>query len=214
MTTTWTDDVIEMLKKLRINSYLMSVKHKNRYIEFKEYSRYFDLPVIVLSIFSSTFISFQSVPEYDKIMVNTAISMFIAILTSIKLYLNLSDSINQSESLSQKFYLLSINIYKILELDEENRKCDGHVFLNETYSEYVKLLDSSNIFKTEIKKDMLIEDIKPFLKPCKPTKHNQTQTQPHSSSVNSVDENPTTLALMNEPDMIPEFGSYCPSSTV
>jgi hypothetical protein len=212
--TTWTDDVIEMLKKLRINSYLMSVKHKNRYIEFKECSRYFDLPVIVLSIFSSTFISFQSVPEYDKIMVNTAISMFIAILTSIKLYLNLSDSINQSESLSHKFYLLSINIYKILELDEENRKCDGHVFLNETYSEYVKLLDSSNIFKTEIRKDMLIEDIKPFLKPMKCTKNNQTQTQPHSSSVNSVDEKNTTLALMNEPDMIPEFGSYCPSSTV
>jgi len=148
-------------------------------------------------------------------MVNTAISMFIAILTSIKLYLNLSDSINQSESLSQKFYLLSINIYKILELDEENRKCDGHVFLNETYSEYVKLLDSSNIFKTDIKKDMLIEDIKPLLKPCKVTKNNQTQTQlALSSSVNSIDEKPTSLALMNEPDMIPEFGSYCPSSTV
>jgi hypothetical protein len=214
MTTKWTDDVIAILKKIRINSYLMSVKHKNRYIEFKEYSRYFDLPVIVLSIFSSTFISFQSVPEYDKIMVNTAISMFIAILTSIKLYLNLSDSINQSESLSQKFYLLSINIYKILELDEENRKCDGHVFLNETYSEYVKLLDSSNIFKTEIKKDMLIEDIKPLLKPCKPTKNNQTQTQlTPSSSVNSIN-NSTSLTIMNEPDMIPEFGSYCPSSTV
>jgi len=99
-------------------------------------------------------------------------------------------------------------------LDEENRKCDGHVFLNETYSEYVKLLDSSNIFKTEIKKDMLIEDIKPLLKPCKTIKHNQTQTQLYSSSVNSIDEKSSTLSIMNEPDMIPEFGSYCPNSTV
>jgi hypothetical protein len=86
--------------------------------------------------------------------------MFIAILTSIKLYLHLDTTINESGSLSQSFYLLSINIYKILELSEENRKCEGNQYLNEVYSEYIKLLDSSNLFKRDIKNDSMIMDIK------------------------------------------------------
>lgn len=160
----WSNDIIEILKKIRINSYLMSVKHKQRYNEFKDCSKYFDLPTIILSIFSSTFISFQGISTYKKVVVNTSISMFIAILTSIKLYLNLDSSINQSEKLSHEFYLLSINIFKMLELEESNRKVDASVFLNEIYSEYIKLLDSSNIFKKEIKGDALIEDIKSSIK--------------------------------------------------
>jgi hypothetical protein len=158
--TTWSKDIIDLLKKIRINSYLLSVKHRDRYNEYKECSKYFDLPVIILSIFSSTFISFNGISTSDKIVVNTAISMFIAILTSIKLYLHLDTTINESGSLSQSFYLLSINIYKILELSEENRKCEGNQYLNEVYSEYIKLLDSSNLFKRDIKNDSMIMDIK------------------------------------------------------
>ena len=160
MTTTWSKDIIDLLKKIRINSYLLSVKHRDRYNDYKECSKYFDLPVIVLSIFSSTFISFDGISTSNKIVVNTAISMFIAILTSIKLYLHLDTTINESETLSQSFYVLSINIYKILELSEENRKCEGNQYLNEVYSEYIKLLDSSNLFKRDIKNDSMIMDIK------------------------------------------------------
>ena len=184
MTTTWTPDIIAILKKIRINSYLLSTKHRDRYNEFKDCSRYFDLPVIILSIFSSTFISFNGVSVSNKIVVNTSISMFIAILTSIKLYLNLDSSINQSEQLSHEFYLLSINIYKILELNEDNRKCDGNQYLNEIYSEYIKLLDSSNIFKKDIKNDMMICDIK-SLKEISKNKAISSKLSDRSESTNS-----------------------------
>ena len=180
----WSNDIIEILKKIRINSYLLSVKHRQRYNEFKDCSKYFDLPTIILSIFSSTFISFEGISVYKKVVVNTSISMFIAILTSIKLYLNLDSSINQSEQLSHDFYLLSINIFKMLELDETNRKVDGSIFLNEIYSEYIKLLDSSNIFKKEIKGDALIEDIKLSIKT------GSTLLSKSSNSSNSSSENP------------------------
>jgi hypothetical protein len=156
----WTPDIIEILKKIRINSFLMSVKHKDIYQENKTCSQYFDLPVIVLSIFSSSLMSFSQVALDSKIIVNTSISMFIAILTSIKLYLNLNSSIQESEILSHQFYLLSINIYKMLELSESNKKCDGIQFLNDSYNEYIKLLDSSVLLKKSIKCDALTDDMK------------------------------------------------------
>ena len=160
MNTSWTSDIIEILKKIRINSFLMSVKHKDIYQENKTCSQYFDLPVIVLSIFSSSLMSFSQVALDSKIIVNTSISMFIAILTSIKLYLNLNSSIQESEILSHQFYLLSINIYKMLELSESNKKCDGIQFLNDSYNEYIKLLDSSVLLKKSIKCDALTDDMK------------------------------------------------------
>lgn len=160
MNNTFTPDIIEILKKIRINSFLMSIKHREIYQENKSCSQYFDLPTIVLSIFSSSLMSFNSVPLEKKIIVNTSISMFIAILTSIKLYLNLNTTIQDSETLSHQFYLLSINIYKILELSEDNRKCDGIQFLNDSYNEYIKLLDSSALLKKSLRCDALTDDMK------------------------------------------------------
>lgn len=186
---TFTPDIIEILKKIRINSFLMSVKHKEIYQENKSCSQYFDLPTIVLSIFSSSLMSFSSVPLDKKIIVNTSISMFIAILTSIKLYLNLNTTIQESETLSHQFYLLSINIYKMLELSETNRKCDGNQFLNDSYNEYIKLLDSSALLKKGIKCDALTDDMKLII-----SKARNGSVISSNNSLNSIDleknENP------------------------
>ena len=51
---TFTPDIIEILKKIRQDSFLMSLKHKEIYQNNKTTSQYFDLPTIVLSIFSSS----------------------------------------------------------------------------------------------------------------------------------------------------------------
>jgi hypothetical protein len=59
---------------------------------------------------------------------------------------------------------------------------------------------------------MLIEDIKPVIKPCKRTKNNQTQTQ-QELSTNSINTS-TALTIKNEPDMIPEFCSDYPNSVL
>ena len=127
--------------------------------------------------------SFSTVPLDKKIIVNTSISMFIAILTSIKLYLNLNTTIQESETLSHQFYLLSINIYKMLELSETNRKCDGIQFLNDSYNEYIKLLDSSALLKKSIKCDALTDDMKLINK--------NGSVLSSSNSLNSLDvENP------------------------
>lgn len=158
----WTRDIVDVLNKIRKNSYLLHRKHTKRYIEYRALSRYFDLPTIVLSVFSSSFSSLNVIGEQNKNVVVTGISMFIAVLTSIKLYLNLNNTINDENSLSKQYYTLSIDIYKILNLDENNRNCDAEQYLNDCYSQYVKLTEQSTILYHKIKKDELTIDLNGF----------------------------------------------------
>lgn len=160
----WNEEIVSLLDKIRINSFTLSEKHRRRYIKFTSLSKYFDLPVIVCSVFSSSFSSLGSVPPDNSQIITTSISMFIAIITSIKLYLNLSNNIHDEIKLSKEYYILSINIYKALNLKEEDRHNNGLEFLNDCYSNYIKLVEQSSLLKHNIKLDNLIKiDIKKYL---------------------------------------------------
>ena len=163
-TNNWNDNVMGILDKIRRNSYAMSEKHRKRYIEFSSMSKYFDLPVIVCSVFSSSFSGLNSVPVGKATMITTSISMFIAVLTSIKLYLNLSSNINEEISLSKDFYILSIDIFKITQLNQDDRHIDPLDFVNGCYSRYIKLIEASSLLRKNIKNDELVNiDIKRYI---------------------------------------------------
>jgi len=159
----WSADIVDVLQKIRKNAYSLHRKHTKRYIEYKWLSKWFDLPTIVLSVFSSSFSSLNVIDEQNRNLITTSISMFIAILTSIKLYLNLNNTINDENSLSKDYYTLSIDIYKILNLNEENRNCDAEQYLNDCYSKYVKLTEQSTILYKNIRRDELTIDMKGFV---------------------------------------------------
>ncbi len=160
----WNDEVISLLDKIRINSYTLSEKHRRRYVKFTSLSKYFDLPVIVCSVFSSSFASLGSVPMDKSQMITTSISMFIAVITSIKLYLNLSSNINDEISLSKEFYILSVSIFKMMRLREEDRHINALEFLNTCYNQYIKLIEQSSLLRHTLKKDELVNiDIKKYL---------------------------------------------------
>jgi hypothetical protein len=94
-------------------------------------------------------------PSNDKNQINLFISLFITILTSIKLYLNITSNLNNEVALSRDFYILSVDIYKNLNLRVENRP-DAVTFLNECYSQYIKLTEQSQLF-AKIKRDELLK---------------------------------------------------------
>jgi hypothetical protein len=156
----WTIDIIEILEKIRKNSYSLHNKHRRRYIKFKRLSKYFDLPILISSVFSSSFSSLNIIDSSISNIITTVISMFITILTSIKLYLNLNNMINEENSISKDYYILSIDIYKILLLEPKNRGVEPLQYLNDTYSTYCKLTESSSILYKNIKKDELVIDTK------------------------------------------------------
>ena len=139
----------------------MSEKHRARSVELNQLNKYFEIPVITCSIFSSSFISLGTIPEKQSQLIQVSISMFIAVLTSIKIWLGLTKQIAETVSLSKDYYILSIEIYKILNLQEADRSVDGLQFMNECYSTYKALIESSNLLK--LRKDELIRiDIDSF----------------------------------------------------
>ena len=164
MSNTWNNEIMEILEKLRKNSLAMYNKHRHRYLEFNSLTKYFDLPIIGCSVFGASFSSLNSIPEDKTQVINVSISMFVTILTSIKLYLNLSSNINEEISISKDFYILSIDIFKIVTLHQDDRHIDPLEFVNGCYSRYIKLIEASSLLRKNIKHDELVKiDMKRYI---------------------------------------------------
>ena len=66
----------------------------------------------------------------------------------------------ETELVAQKdFYILSISIYKVLQLDDENRNIDMKLFLEETFANSQKLIENSNVVAKKIKDKLTIVDV-------------------------------------------------------
>ena len=151
MNNNWTDNIINILQRIRMNSVALNKKHIKRYIYYNSISKYFDIPIIVFSVFSASFTSLDVIESSMNVIITTSISMAITILSSIKLYLNLSNNINDEIQLSKAYYILSINIFKQLSL----KQGDANLFLEESFNEYSKLTEQSSILYKNINKDLL-----------------------------------------------------------
>lgn len=160
----WTEEVMELLESLRLNSINLSEYHRKRFYHFKSYSKYFDLPILVLSSISASFS--VGMQEYLSQSMISAITCFVglavSIITSIKLYLNISDSMQIELKMSKEFYNLAIDVYRTTHLPAEQRGVDGVDYLNRQYSTYAKLVESSNLLRVKFKKDQLTPIRKKF----------------------------------------------------
>jgi len=149
----WDHKIVDILERIRYNSVQLNTKHTYQYLSYSRLLKWFDLPIIISSVMSSSFSSLGVInPKYSQTIV-TAISMFITVLSSTKLYLNLTSNINNETELAKSYYILSITIYKILTLRPSDM--NARLFLDEMFSEYSKLIEKSNIILKDSKKDLL-----------------------------------------------------------
>mgnify|MGYP005647579635 CR=1 FL=1 len=153
----WNEYVINLLSDVRVNSIYLSEYHRTRFYRFKSISKYFDLPVLFLSTVSASFsVGSQNYLNQNHIsLVSCATATIVTILTSIKLYLDLPNTINLELKMSKEFYTLSTEIYKVLSLAPEDRGEDGIQYLNKKYSHYTKLVENSNLLKQRFREDKL-----------------------------------------------------------
>ena len=183
-------DTERILEKIRVNSVQMSNSHKAKYFTFKRLIKWFKLPTIVLSsIGSVSSVGLTNYLDQQHISVLVCgLALFVSILNSIEMFLKINESMEQELETSKQFYNLSINIQKTLLLDRENRTVEASVFLERSYSEYVKLMEQSNLLLnvqdnlTEIPKKM--SSIKKLLQTKKSDSSN------HSSSSSSSTQSP------------------------
>ena len=185
--------VIELLERVRRNSIRLSEYHRKRFYYYKSYTKYFDLPVLVLSVMSSSFSVGTQHYLNQRIIsaVVCAIGVLVSIITSAKLYLNLEDNKQVELKMSKDFYTLALDIYRFIVLTPEDRGQDPVSFLSKCYSQYIKLIESSNLLNMKMKNDMLTDatDHVPHLKKQKDIDlFSIGPSPPHRSSTGSEGE--------------------------
>ena len=148
----WTNDIENILENIRSNCVILSKEHKARYFYLKNTLRYFRLPIIIISAFNSV-ISVgitEFLPQTTISLLNCFFSLIVGIIGSIELYLQINNQMENSLLISKEFYLLSIDIFKILSLERQNRHQNGQKFLDDKFIIYHKLIENSNLIKTKI----------------------------------------------------------------
>lgn len=151
-TKQWSDDIENVLGKIRENCIMMSNYHKIRYYSFKSLLKYFRIPTIILSAANSVFsVGLQPYMAQETIsLITCMIALFVGIINSIELFLAIQSTMEQELTTSKDFYILSIDIYKILLLNRNHRSIDGKTFLDDKYSIYCKLFEGSQLMNKEI----------------------------------------------------------------
>ena len=154
----WGQHIDSLLDKIRLNCVQLTNRHIKSHLYYKGASAYFEVPTIILSVFAGSF-SVGSDPFLHQELisvVNCVISMIITILTSVKLYMKITENSSQEQELAISFKSLALDIFKTLSLPEEKRGTDGMVYLNKVYGKYINLVENSAILNQMNKKDQLL----------------------------------------------------------
>lgn len=152
----WNEQLEDVLNKIRLNSILLSNKHTSNHLYYKEMSKWFEVPTIILSVISGSIVTTIGLNQNQSSMTSTFISSIITILTSIKLYMKINESLSSEQELSISYKILGLDIFKTLSLPAEQRNVKAESYLNDKYSEYIKLTESSHLLSKITNKDQML----------------------------------------------------------
>ena len=155
--TSWTDDIDNVLNNIRINCVILNKLHKQRYFELQSTLKYYRLPVIILNGANSIFaVGLQPYIQQGTIsLTNSLIALTCGIIGSIELYFGIQKRLENDLISQRDYYLLSVDIFKTLSLNRENRPVPAKDFLEKSYNTYTKLIESSSTL-SRVKGDKLI----------------------------------------------------------
>ena len=157
--TDWTDEVEDILERLRVNCVNLSEYHRKKFYHYKGFSKYFRIPIIILaSINSTASVGLQPVLNQQLISgITCLIGMTMAILGAIELYLGIQSAMELELVQSKEYYTLGIELFKTLNLAKNVRGEDGKDYLNKKYSQYIKIISASNLLTRPLAVDCLTE---------------------------------------------------------
>ena len=148
-TLLWTDDIEKVLDKLRILCLVRSKYHKNNYFKMLNLLKYFRIPIIILSginsVFNVALTNFMN--QLELSLLCCFISLVAGLIGSIELFLQIQKNMEIDLLNAKEFYLIAIDISKILDLDKVNRHYNPHEYYNEKFTNYSKLVEISIIDK-------------------------------------------------------------------
>ena len=153
LSDTWSPGIEYILEEIRLNSITISEQHKEKYYSSKGYLKYFRIPTILFSAMNSVFsVGLQPYcPQPIISLICCIISLVCGVISSVELFLSIQSTMENELIASKDFYLLSVDIFKILSLERGTRMINGKTYLDETYQTYCKLIENSNIVNAEMK---------------------------------------------------------------
>ena len=182
-------DIHSILDNIRCNSSVLSNYHRKRYLQLKSRLKYYRLPIIVISAVNSVgAVALQPFMNQGYIsLINMFLSLSCGIIGSIEMFFQFSKQMEIELTGSKEFYVLSTDIFKYLQLKQENRSVDGNTFLTECYSRYIKLVESSIILKKRVEDKLIdIETPTPNLVPLTISTDTFTDASDSSSNNNII----------------------------
>lgn len=182
----WTTDYENLLDKIRLNSIIMSNHHKNKYYKYNKKLKWFRLPIIIISAFNSVFsVSLQNFTSQENIsLINCGLSLIVGLLGSVELFLQIQKRCEIELQASKEFYLLSIDIYKMLKLESTHRPIDGKTYLEDKYNDYCKLFENSGLVHKKI-----LDELQNINKSLNSNISNNSNITDNSNNSNNSNEN-------------------------
>jgi len=182
MENKWSSDIEAVLDNLRENCVMMSKTHKESYFFYKQVVKYFRIPTILLSsVGSVSSVGLTAYLHQNPISALTCgLALVVSILNSIELFLKITDTMEQENECSKAFYSLAVNIKKTRMLERSRRQQEGAVYLEKTYSQYMTLMEKSNLLSGSIKDKFM--DLPKIKKPPKKQKSNSSSSSSSSGS--------------------------------
>jgi uncharacterized membrane protein len=189
-------DIESILDKIRINSINLNKSHMKNYFYYKKLGKWFQIPTIILSSFNSVFsVGFTYTSQENISSVSALISLIVSIINSVQLYLKIIENMEQEQEISKKYYTLSSDIYKILQLNKDHRPENANEILDDYYNQYIELLNKSNLLNNNSYSDKLLilpKEKSLFKKFQKITTKNIDDNESSSSSISSDTPRMTT----------------------
>jgi hypothetical protein len=161
----WSTGLVNVLDAIRKNSVHLSTYHKKRYLKYKGYAKYFKIPLIILSGLNSVIsVGLQTyLPQNYISVISCLLSLACAIITSVELYLGIQKTMENELLASKDFYLLSIDIYKMVTIDVVDRLVNPRAYLEDKYKHYCKLVENSDLVVKRLVDSLVPVEPHPFL---------------------------------------------------
>jgi hypothetical protein len=162
------NDIEGVLDKIRQNSNLLANYHRKRYLTLKSNLKFYRIPIILISAINSVgAVSLQGFLGQTYIsLINMFLSLVVGVLGSIEMFFQVQKQMETELIGSKEFYILSCDIFKWLSLSTDNRISSPKEFLNESYTRYIKLIETSITLKKRLEdKLMVIDEPTPLITP-------------------------------------------------
>jgi len=149
-------ELLTLLDNIRINCVLYANAHRERFFVLHASLKYYKIPVLVLSSFSSAISLSQDYIQQRTITItNTILGLVCSIIVSVELYLGIGREMSSSESVSKKFHALATEISKQITLYRVHPSTDILPYIEASYTEYSSLVTNSSIIRETVQDQLM-----------------------------------------------------------